>query len=163
MLACAGALCCTTAFSRDARDTRATRHARAASAPVTAAALGPLPAPGLYGSPPPTDGAVYRCGNSYAARPCDDAPPLDVNDGRTASQRLQAEDVAARDKRLASWLEAQRHEREAAASAPRKSPAAAAKPCVPTRLVACPKPRKPSTASKARLKSGSSAIFLPGN
>ena len=138
VLVCAGAMCCVPAL---ARETRTAHAAHPASAPrTTADALGPPPAPGQYAPAPPTDGAVYRCGNSYSAQPCGTQSPLDVDDARTASQRRQAEDVAARDKRLATWLEAQRHERDAAASAPKKS-RAADPGCAPTAavVVACPR------------------------
>jgi hypothetical protein len=131
-----------TRAARHARALRAARAARAASTPRTdAAALGRPPAPGEYAPAPPADPAVYRCGSSYSAQPCSAAPPIDVDDSRTASQRRQAQDVAARDRRLADWLQAQRHEREAAASAPQKA-RDDAKPCQPTSTLGCPRPKK---------------------
>ena len=137
VLACAGALCCATGIAHE------TAHARrAASAPrTTADALGPPPAPGLYAPAPANDGAVYRCGNSYSAQACGAARPLDVDDARTWSQRMQADDAAARDKRLAAWLQAQREQRDAPASAPGKPRRSADSGCVSTRLVPCPVPR----------------------
>lgn len=93
----------------------------------------------------PVDRQVWRCGNSYSAHPCAGAAtkPLDVADGRSDAQRRQSVDLTARDKRLASWYEAARHQREAVASAPvrARAPAASAA-CVDTTMMHCV-PRKP--------------------
>ncbi len=122
-------------------EARTPRTPRAASTPSTAQILAPSAATVPDALPP--DRVVYRCGNSYSARPCGDAAPLDVADARSPAQRLQAEDVAARDKRLASWLEAGRHEREKVVSDPAKPHIArAAAGCVESAAIACV-PKKP--------------------
>ena len=136
---------------------RAPRTPRAASTPSTAQVLAPSAATVPDALPP--DKVVYRCGNSYSAQPCGDAAPLEVADARSPAQRLQAEDVAARDKRLASWLEAGRHEREHVAPTPDRSRAARSPaPCVDTAAITCmakkPRPRHavgkvPKAASSA--------------
>jgi len=100
---------------------------------------------------PPEDDTVYRCGNSYSTVPCAQAQPLAVADPRTEEQRLQGQDVAARQKRMAAWLEAERHEREkivpVAASAPKRNATTRPKKnCVPTPRTACiAKPPQPRT------------------
>jgi len=117
---------------------------------------------------PPEDRTIYRCGTRYSPVPCADAKPLAVADPRTEEQRLQGQDVAARQRRMAAWLEAERHERDklvpAAASAPKsKAGRRPKKNCVPTSRTACiaspPQPRTvilkaPSTkaAASATLK-----------
>ena len=141
---------CTSALWAEPAQAGKPRHPRAASAPSTAQILAPSAA--TVPDALPADRTIYRCGNSYSARPCGDAAPLDVADARTEAQRLQADDVSARDKRLASWLEAGRRDRERAASAPvtaRVARASAA--CVETAAIACTpkKPRPRHAVSKA--------------
>jgi hypothetical protein len=105
----------------------------------------------------PADRAVYRCGNTYSTHACENARPLDVEDPRTAAQRLQADDLVARDKRLASWFEAQRREREGPASEPRKAARRkAAKGCVESAAIACV-PKQPHPR-RAVSKAASSAM-----
>src|SRR5579862_1280129 len=117
LLACACALCCTIAVGRGTRAAHAAPPAKpAASSPAGASMPGDPPSPGAYGRQPPTDDVVYRCGTSYSPHPCGAAAPLDVADPRTAAQRQQAADIAARDKRLASWLAAQRPPHESPAA-----------------------------------------------
>jgi hypothetical protein len=66
-----------------------------------------------------------------------------VADDRSEAQRRQAEEMSTRDKRLASWLEAGRHARERAASAPVNTRAARVPTgCVETAAITCV-PRKP--------------------
>jgi hypothetical protein len=131
--------------------TRSPRTSHAASAPTTAQILAPSQATAPDALP--VDRQVFRCGSSYSSHPCDGAHELDVADPRSEAQRAQAADVAARDKRLAAWLEAGRRERErpAAASAPAKT--RTAKPCKATRQAACaPREaasRRSATAPKA--------------
>ena len=85
--------------------------------------------------------AVYRCGNTYQARPCPGAVPVDAADPRSAAQQQQAQAVVQREQaearrlaaeRRAAEREAQRHGGAAnlgprAAAAPAKSASAAAK------------------------------------
>ena len=97
-----------------AAQARKPRAPKAASTPSTAQILAPSAATVPDALPP--DKLVYRCGNTYSSRTCGDAKPLDVADPRSDAQRRQADELTARDKRLAAWLEAQRHERETAAS-----------------------------------------------
>ena len=140
---CAAMLCASSLWV-DAAHARTPRAHRAASAPTTAQIL----APSLATVPDalPLDQTIYRCENSYSPRPCGDVPPLDVADARSEAQRRQAEDVSAREKRLASWLEAGRHEREHGASAPaQRRVARAAAACEETAGIAC-------TPKKARLR-----------
>jgi hypothetical protein len=132
----ASLLCAAPAWARKA-------HApRPASAPTTAQILAPSVATVPDALPP--DRTVFRCGSSYSPRPCDAAQkPLDVADARSDAQRHQSEDLAARDKRLAAWLEAARHDREKPPSAPAQArPASAAPVCTSTLMMTCV-PKKP--------------------
>lgn len=136
-LLCAGLLCA------DPASARKPRAPRPASVPTTAQILAPSAA--TVPDALPTDRLVYRCGNSYSPRPCDAAQrPLDLADARSDAQRRQADDVTARNKRLAAWYEAARHERERLPSAPaRGRPAsAAAATCTSTIMMSCV-PKKP--------------------
>jgi hypothetical protein len=152
---CVAMLCAGTLWA--GAQARTPRAPRAASTPSTAQILAPSAAAVPDALPP--DRTIYRCGNSYSARPCGDAPPLDVADARSPAQRLQAEDVAARDKRLASWLEAGRHERERAASPERPRVARASTACADTAANPCKpkKPRPPHAAGKTPKAAASAA------
>ena len=91
------------------------------------------------------DAPVYRCGNTYQARPCAGGAPVDVADPRSDAQRREAEAARQRDAALARQMAAERRaaEREAARSggAANLGPRAA------------PAPAKPaSAAAKARKK-----------
>ena len=151
------ALLCAGGLWADATPARTPRAPRAASTPSTAQIL----APSTTAVPDalPSEQRIFRCGNTYSAQSCDHARPLDVADPRTAGQRLQADDVAARDKRLAAWLEAGRREREGAASEPRKARTRAAKGCVESAAVACeirkPKVRRAKAITPAKAASAS--------
>ena len=136
---CAAMVCTGALWSEPAQATKA-RHPRAASTPSTAQILAPSAATVPDALPP--ERTIYRCGNSYSSTPCGDAPALDVADARSDAQRRQADDVAARDKRLASWMEAGRRERDTVASEPKKSRSVDATPtCVDTVKFKCV-PRK---------------------
>jgi hypothetical protein len=131
----------------DASQARTPHAHKAASAPSTEQILAPSAATVPDALPP--DRQVWRCGSSYSAHPCADADaaakPLDIADARSDAQRRQSEDLTARDKRLAAWYEAGRHQREAAASAPvRARPPAASAACVDTTMMHCV-PKKPRT------------------
>ena len=155
-LALALALSCLGLVDAGAASARKPHPPRAASSPSTAQILAPSAAAVPDALP---GGPVYRCGDSYSAHACSGsaAKPLAVDDARTDAQRLQAQDVAARDKRLAAWYEAGRQQREARASAPAPGRAAAAAPaCVSTSTMACvpkkPRPRRllvPASAATA--------------
>ena len=137
---CAAHLCA------DATSPRKPRAAKAASTPSTAQILAPSAA--TMPDALPADRTIYRCGNTYSAHACSDAKPLDVADARSDAQRRQADDVATRDKRLASWYEAGRHEREAIASAPATSRrAAAAAQCTSNTVMTCV-PKKPRSRTE---------------
>ncbi|MEP6503182.1 MAG: hypothetical protein ABJD97_07630 [Betaproteobacteria bacterium] len=146
-LICAVGLCATPSQARTPKP------AKAASTPSTAQILAPSAA--TTPDPLPPDRQVWRCGNSYSARPCAGAEPLDVSDARSAEQRAQADDVAVRDKRLASWMEARRRERETPAAEPKQAPAKAVKVakagCAAGPPIACApkKPRPRHATSKA--------------
>ena len=147
---CAAHLCA------DAAATRKPRAPRAASTPSTAQILAPSAATVPDALPP--DKAIYRCGNTYSAHACSDAKPLNVADARSDAQRRQAEDLGARDKRLASWYEAGRRERETVASSPATNRRVAAAPqCVSNTVMTCV-PRKPR--SRAEISTAASATAL---
>ena len=139
-------MCVATLCAGDTRSHKA-RPPRAASSPSTAQILGPSAA--TMPDALPADTLVYRCGNSYSARPCvgagTGAPSLDMADARTDAQRRQSEDLTVRDKRLASWYEAGRRERETIASAPTPGRrASASATCIDTAMMSCV-PKKPRT------------------
>ena len=148
---CAALLCAGSLWA-DAAAARTPRAPRAASTPSTAQILAPSAATVPDALPP--EQSIYRCGNSYSPHACADAKTIAAADTRTAGQRLQAQDIATRDKRLAAWLEAGRREREAAASGPKTGRAPASQACVPSAAVVCEirktKARhvKPATAAK---------------
>jgi len=144
-LLCAGLLCADSAWPKKAR------VPKPASAPTTAQILGPSAAASPDALPP--DKRVYRCGNSYSARPCAGAAPLDVDDARTDAQRRQSAELTARDQRLAAWYEAGRHDREKTPSAPASGrPASAAAACTSTIMMSCvpKKPRKRTVVVKGK-------------
>ncbi|MFL6680069.1 MAG: hypothetical protein ACJ8IK_17170 [Burkholderiaceae bacterium] len=129
----------------DASQARTPRAHKAASAPSTEQILAPSAATVPDALPPARQ--VWRCGNSYSAQPCAGAPagPLDVADPRSDAQRVQAEELTARDKRLAAWYEAARRKRETAGSPPAHArPPAAPATCVDTTMMHCV-PKKPRT------------------
>lgn len=142
----------------DARQARAPRPHKAASAPSTEQILAPSAATVPDALPP--DRQVWRCGSSYSARPCPgtDARPLDVADARSEAQRRQSDELAARDKRLAAWYEAGRRERDRAASAPAAGRRSAAPPaCADTTMMHCV-PRKPHRRTVASAAASSPAL-----
>ena len=79
------------------------------------------------------DAPVYRCGNSYQAKPCAGGAPVEVADPRSDAQRREAEAASRRDAALARQMGNERRaaEREAARSGgpanlgPRAAPAPA--------------------------------------
>lgn len=77
---------------------------------------------------------IYRCGpdgREYTQTPCPGGRLVDANDPRSAAQRAEARDVAAREAQLANRMEAQRRDAEARAKpsgASSLSPRPAAKP-----------------------------------
>lgn len=155
-LLCAGAACLDTAMAR------APRHAQAhagAAASSSAYVQGVLRRPPQAPAAPPEP--VYRCGHAYSPQACPGATPLDVGDPRSMAQRLQAQDVAERDKRLAAWLEAQRHEREAPPLAAKKRHARPVRGCVQTPALACPD--KPPRARHAVAKARPASAPAPGS
>ena len=110
------------------------------------------------------DAPVYRCGNTYQARPCAGGAPVDVADPRSDAQRREAEAARQRDAVLARQMAAERRvaEREAARSggpanlgpraapAPAKPASAAAKAHKkPKSLKLKPKPKPVPAAGKA--------------
>lgn len=139
------ALLCAGILFADGASAKKAHAPRPASAPTTAQILAPSAA--TVPDALPVDRLVYRCGSSYSPQPCDRVQkPLDVADARSEAQRRQSEDLTVRDKRLAAWYEAGRHEREKLPSAPTQGrPAsAAAAICTSTTMMTCvpKKPRK---------------------
>ena len=139
------ALLCAGVLFADSASAKKAHAPRPASAPTTAQILAPSAATVPDALPP--DRVVYRCGSSYSAQPCDVAQkPLDVADPRSEAQRRQSQDLTGRDKRLAAWYEAGRHEREKLPAAPvtGRPASAAAAVCTSTTMMTCvpKKPRK---------------------
>ena len=137
---CAAMLCAGSLVAGSAQ-ARTAKPPRAASTPSTAQILAPSVA--TLPDPLPLDRTIYRCANSYSPHPCADATPLDVADTRSDAQRRQSEDLTARAKRMAAWLEAERHARDGAASEPKKARVASElRTCEETAAITC-KPKKP--------------------
>lgn len=136
------------------------RTPRAASSPSTAQIL--APSAGTVPDDLPPARQVWRCGSSYSARPCADsaAAPLHVDDARSDAQRRQSAEVTVRDKRLASWYEAGRRERETTPSSPMQGRRTAASAvCTDTATMTCV-PKKPR--SRKLLSSGASGPAMAG-
>ncbi|HEY0817272.1 MAG TPA: hypothetical protein VGD46_00745 [Rhizobacter sp.] len=98
--------------------------------------------------------AVYRCGadgRSYSHTPCSQGRSIEVNDERSAQQRREASDVAARERGLADSLEQDRLARE---SQPRPGAARIDGRVGNARLaqVAEPLPTNGKTKTKAKTK-----------
>lgn len=83
---------------------------------------------------------VYRCGNSYQAKPCAGGQAVDAADPRSADQVQQAREAAKREAALARQMAAERRadERQAARQgpanvgpAPAPAPQVAARPAKP--------------------------------
>ena len=152
----AAALLCAGTLWAHAAAARTPRPQRAPSSPSTAQILAPSAATVPDALPP--DKTIYRCGNAYSAQACGDARPLDVQDARTDAQRRQSQEITARDQRLAAWLEAERHGREAAVSAPRNAGRAVA----PTVCVDKPgKPCRPRPQARRVVTLAASAPSMP--
>ncbi|TFZ01138.1 hypothetical protein [Ramlibacter rhizophilus] len=71
----------------------------------------------LLASTPAWGQAIYRCGNTYADRPCPGARAVEAADERLPEQRAQSERAAQRDARLADTLERDRLRAEKRAQA----------------------------------------------
>lgn len=69
----------------------------------------------------PADAPVYRCGNSYSAKPCPGATVVDAADPRSAAQQQAARQASQRDAALARQMTA---DRQAAERQSRPLPAA---------------------------------------
>lgn len=135
------AMLCAAHLCADAAAARKPKHPKAASAPSTAQILAPSAA--TVPDALPTDKTIYRCGNTYSSHACAGAKLLDVADARSDAQRRQSQELTARDKRMAAWLEAERHEREKVASAPTAGRRASAiVECASTTMMTCV-PKKP--------------------
>ena len=93
--------------------------------------------------------AVYRCGNSYQAKPCAGGAAVDAADPRTAEQQQQALQATQGDAKLARQMTAERQaaERQAARTggAANVGPAAVRPPAK-----AAPKPAKPQHRKKPK-------------
>ena len=94
------------------------------------------------------DAPVYRCGNSYSAKPCPGGKPVDAADPRSAVQQTEARAAAQRDAALARQLKAERladEKRVAKTGAANVGPA----PAVAAKAA---KPGTPKTTKKKRVK-----------
>ena len=142
-VATCAALLCAASLCTGAAQARKARAPRAASTPSTAQILAPSAATVPDALPP--DKLIYRCGNTYSSHACADAKPLAIADARSDAQRHQSEELTARDKRMAAWLEAERQARETVASAPaRGRSSTASTACVSNTMMTCI-PKKPRT------------------
>jgi hypothetical protein len=149
------ALLCAGSALAHASSSHKPRTPKAASTPSTAQILAPSAA--TVPDALPTDSRIYRCGNSYSSHTCGDAKPLAVADARSDAQRRQSEELTTRDKRLAAWLEAERHEREAAVSAPAIALATkTGKECRTKKKTTCP-----TNGSPARLTREITVMVVP--
>lgn len=98
---------------------------------------------------------VYRCGNSYQAKPCAGGAAVDAADPRTPEQQQQALQATQRDAKLARQLTAERQaaERQAArlGGAANVGPAAARAPAKAASKPAKPQQRKkPKTVKRVK-------------
>ena len=151
---CAAMLCAGSLWADAAEAATRKPHApRAASTPSTAQILAPSAA--TVPDDLPSARLIYRCGNTYSPQACGNAKPLDVQDARSDAQRRQSQDLTARDKRMARWLEAERRDRET--PAPRREAVAGATPvCVDKPGRHC-KPKAPPSHRTATAAAASAA------
>ena len=109
------------------------------------------------------DAPVYRCGNSYQARPCAGGVPVHVADPRSDAQRREASAARQREAALAQQMTAERRsaEREAARSGDPANlgPRAVAAPAKPAAAAA--KTQKKPKALKLKLKPATAAAPAP--
>ena len=56
---------------------------------------------------------IYRCGNAYSQKPCEQGVVVQADDARSAQQRAEAQEVARRDARVADEMQARRLKLEA--------------------------------------------------
>jgi hypothetical protein len=115
--------------------------------------VAPLLMTALLSAPPAPVAAqtVYRCGpdgREYSQQPCKDGRAVDVADPRSAAQQREGERVARDQKRLAERLEAQRRQREAAATP--QGAAALRVPRVPEAAPAASSARKSKGQHRAK-------------
>ena len=91
--------------------------------------------------------AVYRCGNTYQAKPCPGAVPVDAADPRSPAQQRQAQATVQRNqaeaRRMATERRAAEREAQRHGGAANLGPRAAAAPAKPASAAAKAKPRKP--------------------
>ena len=98
---------------------------------------------------------VYRCGNSYQAKPCAGGAAVNAADPRTAEQQQQALQATQRDAKLARQMTAERQaaERQAArlGGAANVGPAAARPATKAASKPAKPQPKKkPKTVKRVK-------------
>nr|WP_315491082.1 hypothetical protein [uncultured Rhodoferax sp.] len=84
---------------------------------------------------------VYRCGNSYSQKPCNDAVLVDVQDTRTAEQKVQADANIRRDTETGKTMEKERLAQEA------QQRTAQAKLTAAEKKQSAPKPKKTASAA----------------
>ncbi len=99
----------------------------------------------------PADAPVYRCGNSYSAKPCPGATVVDVADPRSAAQQQDARQASQRDAALARQMTA---ERQAAERQNRSLPAANVGPVAAARAPAPAASKPHSSHAKKKRASG---------
>jgi hypothetical protein len=96
---------------------------------------------------------IYRCGQTYSQTPCPGGRVIDSSDPRTAAQRAEAKEIAAREKKLAAQMERDRRAREAgeppAPAAGFDSRAASAPASAASAKAAKPKSNKKKKGGKA--------------
>lgn len=94
------------------------------------------------------DAPVYRCGNSYSAKPCPGGKAVDAADPRNATQQQEARAAAQRDAALAREMKAERiadEKRAARQGAANVGPA-------PTGAAKAARPAAPKAQKKKRVK-----------
>ena len=99
----------------------------------------------------PADAPVYRCGNSYSAKPCPGATVVDAADPRSPAQQQAARQASQRDAALARQMTAQR---QAAERQDRPLPAANVGPVAAARAPAAAASKPNSSQAKKKRASG---------
>ncbi len=99
----------------------------------------------------PADAPVYRCGNSYSAKPCPGATVVDAADPRSAAQQRDARQASQRDAALARQMTA---DRQAAERQARPLPAANVGPVAVARAPAAAASKPHSSHAKKKRASG---------
>jgi hypothetical protein len=107
-------------------------------------------------SAPPAAAPIYRCGPDgrlYTQTPCPEGRLIQAADPRSEAQRVEAQRVAARERKVAAQLE---RDRRAQAAAP-ITPAAGIENAPPPAAGPAPKPQPPKKHPRHKARSGAAA------